>query len=109
MKIHNVFHIDKLIPFVSNDAYGEAYSQPPPELIDGEEEYEVEEIIRHRYKGRTKRTKEYFVSWKGYPPSENSWVKEQDLHAPELIDEYHRSHRIPRRIQSLRKIKGTLY
>ncbi len=90
MKIHNVFHIDRLIPFVSTEAYGQAYSQPPPELIDGEEEYEVETIIRHRSKGRKKKINEYFVSWKGYPSSENSWVKEVDLHAPELLEEYHR-------------------
>jgi hypothetical protein len=45
MRIHDVFHIDRLIPFVSTEAYSAAYSQPPPELIDGEEEYEVEEII----------------------------------------------------------------
>ena len=37
-KIHNVFHMDLLIPHKETQAYGEAYSQPPPELIDGEEE-----------------------------------------------------------------------
>jgi hypothetical protein len=91
MRIHDVFHIDRLIPFVSTEAYGAAYSQPPPELIDGEEEYEVEEIIRHRVKGKKRKTNEYFVSWKGYPSSENSWVKESDFHAPELLEEYQRS------------------
>jgi hypothetical protein len=45
MKIHNVFHVDLLTPYHETDAYGEAYSQPPPELIDGQQEYEVEEII----------------------------------------------------------------
>jgi hypothetical protein len=45
MKIHNVFHVDLLPPYHETDAYREAYSQPPPELIDGEQEYEVEEII----------------------------------------------------------------
>jgi len=93
MRIHDVFHIDRLIPFVSTEAYGAAYSQPPPELIDGEEEYEVEEIIRHRVKGKKRKTNEYFVSWKGYPSSENSWVKESDFHAPELLEEYQRSRR----------------
>ena len=48
MKIHNVFHVDLLIPYQETDAYGTAYPQPPPELIDGEEEYEVEEIIADR-------------------------------------------------------------
>ena len=48
MKIHNVFHIDLLIPHHQTEAYGETYRQPPPELIDGEEEYEIEEIINQR-------------------------------------------------------------
>ena len=45
IKIHNVFHIDLLIPHHQTEAYGETYCQPPPELIDGEEEYEIKEII----------------------------------------------------------------
>jgi hypothetical protein len=45
MKIHDVFHIDLLIPFTEMQAYGETHPHPPPELIDGEEEYEVEEIL----------------------------------------------------------------
>ena len=62
----------------------------PPELIDGEEEYEIEEIIdQHTDKWRWK--KQYLVSWVGYPASENSWVNESDLHAPELLEEYHLS------------------
>jgi hypothetical protein len=46
-QIHNVFHINLLIPYHETKAYGTAYSQPPPELINGDEEYEVEEIITH--------------------------------------------------------------
>ena len=90
MKIHNVFHIDLLIPFLETEAYGKAFTQPPPEVIDGEEEYEVEEILSHRSKGRA-RKKEYLVRWKGYPSSDNSWVHEDDLHASELLTEYQRS------------------
>ena len=45
MKIHNVFHVDLLTPHHQTEAYRETYRQPPPELIDGEEKYEIEEII----------------------------------------------------------------
>ena len=44
-KMHNVFHIDLLILYVETQAYGQLYPQPPPDIIDGEEEYEVEEIV----------------------------------------------------------------
>ena len=50
--------------------------EPPPELIEGEEEYEVDSIISHRKKG--KRT-EYLVSWKGYGAAENTWEPEANL------------------------------
>ena len=71
MKIHNVFHVDLLIPHRQTEAYGETYRQPPPELIDGEEEYEIEEIIDQRTDKRRQK-KQYLVSWVGYPASENS-------------------------------------
>jgi hypothetical protein len=45
MKINNVFHINLLTLYCETDAYGPQPAQPPPELIDGEEEYEVEDII----------------------------------------------------------------
>ena len=48
MKIHNVFHVNLLIPHCQTEAYGEIYPQPPPELIDSEEEYEIKEIIDQR-------------------------------------------------------------
>ena len=87
LKINNVFHVDLLTPYHETDAYGPQPSQPPPVLIDGEEEYEVESIIDDRY-NRRKRKKQYLVKWLGYPASENTWVDEQDLHSEDLLAEY---------------------
>ena len=70
-KIRNVFHINLLISFNETDEYGQAFSQPPPELIDGKEEYEVEEIIKHHRSGRN-RKQEYLIKWKGYSASDNT-------------------------------------
>ena len=88
MKIHNVFHVDLLSPYHETDSYEEAFPQPPPDLIEGQEEYEVEEIISDRM---IRRKCQYLVKWKGYPSSENSWVAAQDLHAPQLLKDYHDS------------------
>jgi hypothetical protein len=98
MKIHDVFHIDLLTPFTETQAYGETHPHPPPELIDGEEEYEVEEILNDRINKR-KKTKQYFVRWKGYEALEDSWVDEKDiLNAPELIEEYRLSKGTPQTV-----------
>ena len=80
-----MFHVDLLILYHETQAYGETHSQPPPELIDGEEEYEVEEIVGNRM---FRRKKQYLVKWLGYPVSENSWVDAKDLHSPELLQKY---------------------
>ena len=47
MKIHNVFHIDLLMPYKETEAYGQPFTRPPP-VIEGEEEYEVEAILDAR-------------------------------------------------------------
>ena len=52
MKIHDVFHVNLLIPYHKTDAYGPSPPQPPTILVDGEEKYEVEEIIDDRYNHR---------------------------------------------------------
>ena len=88
MKIHDVFHVDLLVPFKETEAYGQAHTRPPPDLIDGEEEYEVEEILGHRMH-RPK--KQYLIKWKGYPSSDNSWEDATNVHAQDLVAEYNAS------------------
>ncbi|KAF7776543.1 hypothetical protein Agabi119p4_4936 [Agaricus bisporus var. burnettii] len=51
-KIHNKFHASLLTPIVENDIYGKHNPQPPPTLVSGEEEYEVEAILNHRVRKR---------------------------------------------------------
>jgi len=85
LHMHNMFHMDLLTPYHETNAHGVNYSQPPPELIHGQEEYEVEEIIKDHY---FRRKRQYLVKWLGYPVSENSWVNMKDLHSPKLLAEY---------------------
>ena len=47
--------------------------EPPPELVEGEEVYEVETILNHRRRGRQY---QYFIKWQGYPISNTSWELE---------------------------------
>jgi len=50
-KIHPVFHTSLLSPYSETPLHGPNFSQPPPDLIDGEAEYEVELIRSHRRHG----------------------------------------------------------
>ena len=65
-KIHNVFHATLLRPYIENEIYGSNYPKPLPELLEGEEVYEVEMILKHRQRGRGY---QYYVKWKGYHQS----------------------------------------
>src|SRR5258708_14303039 len=89
--IHNIFHASLLSPYCETNAHGPNYSRPPPDLIKGEEEYEVERIINHRCTGRA-RTLQYFVKWVGYPEADNTWEPADQVHAPQLINTYHQQH-----------------
>ena len=91
-KIHNVFHATLLRPYKENDVYGENYTRPPPDIIEGEEEYEVEAILKHRRRGRGY---QYFVKWVGYPITEASWEPEQGFSgAIDILNEYKLRHQL---------------
>ena len=47
-KIHNVFHVKLLHPYKETEQYGENFQELPPDLIDGEPEWEVEKILNVR-------------------------------------------------------------
>src|SRR6266404_3338284 len=87
-RIHNVFHASLLTPYHETTAHSPNFTRPPPVLIDGEEEYEVERIVTHRQFGRSKQL-QYLIKWKGYPESDNTWEPADQVHAPDLIKHYH--------------------
>jgi hypothetical protein len=86
-KLHPVFHIDLLTPYRETEFHGANYDKPPPDLIDGEEEYEVERIVASRHFGRGHKL-QYLVKWKGYPDAENQWVAKEDVFAEDAIREF---------------------
>jgi len=86
-KIHDVFHASLLTPYKETEQHGPNFIEPPPDIVEGEPEWEVEQILRERTFGRWKK-KQYLVRWKDYSPAHDSWVDETDLHAPELIEEF---------------------
>ena len=75
-KIHLVFHASLLSPYRENEVHGKNFPAPPPDLINGKEEYEIEKIIHHC---GAPSSRSFLIRWKGYSAEEDSWVPEQDL------------------------------
>jgi len=88
--IHNTFHASLLFLYKENSVYGKNFPAPPPDLIQGEEEYEIEKILRHR---GTPTNCFFLIRWKGYSAEEDSWVPERDLkNAKSALTDYKKLH-----------------
>jgi hypothetical protein len=85
--IHPVFHTDLLTPYWETIMHGPNFTQPTPELIDGEEEYSVEKILDSQRFGRRRRL-QYLVKWEGYPDTDNMWVDKDNVFADDKIWEF---------------------
>ena len=91
-RIHNVFHATLLRKYKENEVYGENFMEPPPELVEGEEVYEVETILNHRKRGRGY---QYFIKWRGYPISDASWEPEHAFSDDgDILRQYKRRHHL---------------
>ena len=71
------------------EEHGHNFKQPPPDLIEGEPEYEVEQILSSRRVGWKKKALQYLLRWKGYSQAYDSWEPASQVHAPRLIEEFY--------------------
>ncbi|KAL3681508.1 hypothetical protein R1sor_024464 [Riccia sorocarpa] len=96
MKVHPVFHVSLLRRFVPRPPeLGSTQDvRPPPELIDGVDEFEVERILQKRTRGLRNQRVEYLVKWKGYPMHEATWEPSVNLtNAPLLLQSFEKQAR----------------
>jgi hypothetical protein len=89
-KIHNVFHASLLTPYIKTELHGQNFPEPPPEIVKGDLEFEVEQIIGLRRIGK-KKSLQYKICWKGYSPAHDSWEPAAQVHAPELIKRFQKT------------------
>ena len=68
--------------------HGANFLEPPPEIIEGEKEYKVKQIINSQRHGKDKKL-QFLVHWKGYSVAHDSWEDTTNVHAPELVKEYY--------------------
>ena len=85
-RIHPVFHVSQLEPAIENTIPNRVQSPPPPIEVEGEEEYEVEAILKHRRRGNGY---QYLVRWKNFLSESDSWEPAHAFtHAQEILNEY---------------------
>ena len=89
-RLHLVFNVIKLLPAPEDPFLGrKVQPPPPPEIVDGEEHYEIERILDSRL---TCDRLHFLVKWKGYGYEENSWIPKEDLAAPVRLWEFYATH-----------------
>jgi hypothetical protein len=76
MKIHPIFHVSLLRPVQENELEGRVQGKPPAVIVEGEEEWEVERIVRAK---RKKGILKWEVEWKGYGEEDNTWEPWENL------------------------------
>jgi hypothetical protein len=103
--IHPVFHASLLTPYIETNEHGANYMRPPPDVIEGEEQYEVKTIRAYRWRNRKL---QYLIKWKGYPESDNTWEPVSNVQAPLLIREYHEAHPLEDK-KAAKRPKTTLF
>ena len=73
--IHPVFHAS-LLTKAPESSIRPLISEPPPVLVQNEFEYEVEAILD---KKQIRNQDYFFIKWKGYPESDNTWEPKKSL------------------------------
>jgi hypothetical protein len=90
-KIHPVFNVVKLRLYHSpKTSVQQQPPLPPPILVEGMQQYEVEAILDSRMcQGKL----QYLVKWLRYPHKESSWEPEANVRdSEEHVEEFHKQH-----------------
>jgi len=89
-QLHPVFNVIKLSAAPEDPILGRKPQAPlPPIVVDGEEEWEVEEILNSCW---YRRRFQFLVKWKGFSREHNSWEVVSDVKALDLVMKYYRKH-----------------
>ena len=73
LRIHDTFNVKLLERYVENTIPHRVPPPPPPIEVEGDMEYEIEEVLDIRKDNRRKNPWQYLIKWVGYGPEHNSW------------------------------------
>src|SRR6266850_1861075 len=90
--IHPVFHANLLMPHVETAACGPQFNKPPPDIVAGQEEWEIEAITGHKGLGNCRH---YLIKWKGYSNADSTWEPTRNItNVEELLNNYKKLHKL---------------
>jgi hypothetical protein len=92
--VHPVFHVSMLEPATPNEIPNRSETPPPPVEVEGDLEYEISEVLDSKVDLRRKCKLLYLVRWLGYEGTDDefSWLPATELHALDLISDFHTSY-----------------
>jgi hypothetical protein len=89
-RVHPVVHVSELKPYhppLPNSVDAQVHNRPPPDIVEGVPEFEVEDILDSRV---YRRQKQYLVKWRGYPEYDATWEPASCLtNCMEILDAFH--------------------
>jgi len=89
MQIHPVFHVS-LLEHAAQDPFPcQRQPPPPPVVVDGEDEYHVDDVLDSRIFGRWKKL-QYLVQWTGY--DRPTWETAANVDGLQAVDRFHARH-----------------
>jgi len=85
-----VFNVVKLSAALEDPIPGRKPRPPPlPIVIDGELEWEVEEVLDSHWH---RRRFQFLIKWKGFSREHNSWEVASNVKVPDLVAKYYQKH-----------------
>jgi hypothetical protein len=89
-KVHPVFHVSVLCKNTPDSIEGQYHPPPDPIEVEGQEEWEVDNILDCRRKVRGVK---YLVSWKGFGKENDMWEPARNLNnCKELVAKFNKRH-----------------
>ncbi|XP_078798004.1 uncharacterized protein LOC101158741 isoform X1 [Oryzias latipes] len=89
MRVHPVFHVSQVKPYITSPLQPAPAQPPPPRIIDGLPAWTIKRIMDVRRRGRGL---QYLVDWKGYGPEERSWEPTSRILDKGMLKDFHKRH-----------------